>query len=52
MNETQLLSSQTPKQVSLIPEIIATEDIKENTIGTQNEESLIDKAKLADFHIR
>lgn len=52
MNETQLLSLQMLIQVSIIQEIIATEDIKENTTGTQNEENLIHTAKLADFHFR
>lgn len=52
INETQLLSSQTHKYTSITQEIIATENIKENTIGTKNERSLIDKAKLADFYFR
>lgn len=38
--------------LSIIQEIIAIEDIKENTTGTQNEGSLTDKAKLSDFHFR
>lgn len=52
MNETQLLFSQTLHKLRIIQEIIAIEDIKENTTGTENEGSFTDKAKLSDFHFR
>lgn len=54
MNETQLMFSRILTQINIIQEIIAMEEINENTIGVQKEEGLemMDQAKLADFHFR